>query len=130
MPWSLRVRPVPIVAWICAVEVGEEPTVASSNHVPLGISDFRYGHAFGMRLQDVHAARRPTPWSRSAWASCAVAGQERLGHRLAVGGVEAIELQQFGGRGSHIGGRDRPVHLALGRDVARGRTRASARVWM
>ncbi len=36
-----------MLAWICAVLVGEEPTLASSYHVPFGISDFRYGQECG-----------------------------------------------------------------------------------
>ena len=38
---------MPIVAWICAVLVGEEPTVASVYQVPFGISDLVNGQAFG-----------------------------------------------------------------------------------
>ena len=36
IPWWSGNAPVPIVAWICAVEVGEEPTLACSYHVPWG----------------------------------------------------------------------------------------------
>ena len=35
--------PVPIVAWTCAVLVGDEPTLASSYHVPFAIRESRYG---------------------------------------------------------------------------------------
>ena len=47
MPWCIGNAPVPIVAWICAVLVGDEPTVASVYHVPFGISDLVNGQAFG-----------------------------------------------------------------------------------
>ena len=39
--------PVPIVAWSCAVLVGDEPTVASWYHVPFSIRESRYGWASG-----------------------------------------------------------------------------------
>ena len=38
---------MPIVAWIWAVLVGDDPTVASVYQVPFGISDFVNGHAPG-----------------------------------------------------------------------------------
>ena len=85
----------------------------------LGDQGLQVGPRRGMGLQHVHAARVPDHGHDELGRLALIGRQERLGHRRAVGGVEAIELQQFGGRGSHIGGGDRPLHLALGLDVAR-----------
>ena len=41
--------PVPIVACVCAVEVGVVPTVARSYHVPSGIRDARCGQSPSQR---------------------------------------------------------------------------------
>ncbi len=41
IPCVMGKAPVPIVAWICAVDVGEEPTAVSVKYVPFGISDLR-----------------------------------------------------------------------------------------
>ena len=43
--------PVPIVAWLCAVCVGDDPTVASSNHTPPDSIERSVGHASGHRAR-------------------------------------------------------------------------------
>ena len=46
--------PVPIVAWLWAVWVGEDPTVASVNHTPPERSERRYGQVSGHRSRTSH----------------------------------------------------------------------------
>ena len=57
MPWWWLNAPVPIVAWICAVLGGDDPTSAFSYHAPCGISDRRYGQSSGHAL----STSRPAP---------------------------------------------------------------------
>ena len=56
-PWLRENAPVPIVAWICAVLGGDEPTSASSYQVPSSIRPCRFGHDFGHSS----STKRPAP---------------------------------------------------------------------
>src|SRR5436853_1664525 len=51
MPLFFGKSPVPMLAWSCAVLVGEEPTVALEYHAPCGIIFFSTGQEFGHRLR-------------------------------------------------------------------------------
>ena len=113
MPWCIGNAPVPIVAWICAVLVGDEPTVASVYHVPFGISDLVNGQAFGCASSTLMPPASHTSVTTSFGRSRPDLGEQRLGHRPAVGRMEPVELQQIRGGGGDAGGRDGPGDLAL-----------------
>ena len=45
--------------------MGDEPTYASSYHVPLGMSDFRYGHSFACSCKTLMPAESHTSTTTS-----------------------------------------------------------------
>ena len=102
-----------MVAWICAVLVGDEPTVASVYHVPSGISDFVNGQASGCSSSTLMPPASQTIVTSSFGSVALGFGQQRLGHRLAVGRAEPVELQQLRRGRRDAGDGDRTVDLAL-----------------
>ena len=50
--------------------MGEEPTYASSYHVPFGINDFRYGHSFACSCRTLMPAESHTSTTTSLGGVC------------------------------------------------------------
>src|ERR671927_353582 len=84
IPWWARESPLPLIAGVLGVDVGEEPTVAWSYHVPCAISDRRNGHDVGQRESTLRPPASHTIVTRSfgGWApgtSASVIGAPSIG---------------------------------------------------
>ena len=100
--------PVPIVAWSCAVLVGDEPTLASWNHVPFSIRESRYGCASGHSSSTFMPPASQTIVTTSF--GVAVGVLDGLVHGLAVDRLEAVEVQELRDRRSDAREGDGPLH--------------------